>query len=268
VPDQRGYGGSSRPHAIRAYHIRELTADVVGLAAALGESRFNVIGHDWGCVVAWATALLHPAHCHSVMGLSVPFWAATDAMFDPPGHDDRFWYWRYFDAEGVAEAELERDLEQSLLTIYYALAADSPLGSWMHQLEHPAGVGLLDALPRPSGLPRWLTREDFDYYLAQYRKSGFRGPNNWYRNLRYNNVVAPELVTGRITPPAAFAAGSLDDVLMFDPAWHENFPRAFDDLRFIELVDGAGHWLQVERPAETSALMLRFLREVAPRAAR
>ena len=262
VPDQRGYGASSKPADVRAYNIRELAADVTGLARALDYDDFVLFGHDWGCLVAWNTALLHADVCRAVMGLSVPFWRATAATVDPPGMDDRFWYIRYFQPEGVVEAELEADLEHSLLQLYYGLAADSPYGAWMKQLEHPAGSRLLDTLPHTDTLPRWLSRADFDYYLEQYRRSGFRGPCNWYRNMLYNNIITPELEGARFTRPAAFVAGAEDDVLLYDPDWRESFPQAFDDLRFIEIIDGAGHWLQVEKPAETTAQMLRFLAQL------
>ncbi|MGR8921050.1 MAG: alpha/beta fold hydrolase [Gammaproteobacteria bacterium] len=263
VPDQRGYGRSSKPEAVEAYNIRELAADVDGLAAALGHERYTLFGHDWGCLVAWNTALLYPQTCTAVMGLSVPFWRPTDETLNPPGMDDRFWYIRYFQAPGVAEAELEADLEHSLKQLYYALSADSPYGAFMRQLEHPADCRLLDVLPHTDTLPAWLSDEDFAVYLDAFRESGFRGPNNWYRNIPVNNALTPELEGARFTQPAAFVAGAEDDVLLYDPEWRETFPLAFDDLRFIEIIDGAGHWLQVEKPAETTAQMLRFLAELA-----
>ncbi len=265
VPDQRGYGGSSKPPAIADYNIRELAADVAGLAGALGHEDFIVIGQDWGCVVAWHTALLHADRCTAVMGLSVPFWRMSDASINPPGMDDRFWYMRYFQEPGVVEAELEADLARSLRTLYYGLSADSPSGSWMGQLEHPRASTLLDALPQPGAISGWLTEEDFDYYLEQFRASGFRGPCNWYRNIPGNAALTPELEGARFRQPAAFVAGAEDDVLLYDPDWRENFPKDFDDLRFIELIAGAGHWVQAEKPAETTAQMLRFLREAGPR---
>ncbi len=262
VPDQRGYGGSECPPAVSDYNIRTLAADVAGIAPALGYDEFNLIGHDWGCAVAWNTALLHEDSCKAVMGLSVPFWRMGDAAVNPPGMDDQFWYMRYFQEEGRVEAELEKDLERSLRILYYGLCADSPARSWMKQLEHPKSSGLLDVLPEPEQLPTWLTQADLDYYVEQYRISGFRGPVNWYRNIPTNNGITPELEGKKFSQPAAFVAGSEDDVLLYNPDWRDTFPAAFEDLRLLEIIEGAGHWVQAEKPQETNDFILRFLQEL------
>ena len=60
APDQRGYGGSSKPAAVDAYNIVELSADIVGLLDDVGAERAVIIGHDFGAVVAWDAPLLHP----------------------------------------------------------------------------------------------------------------------------------------------------------------------------------------------------------------
>jgi pimeloyl-ACP methyl ester carboxylesterase len=60
APDLRGYGGSARPPGVEPYGIAHLVADVAGLVAALGRERAHVVGHDWGGVIAWWTAMLRP----------------------------------------------------------------------------------------------------------------------------------------------------------------------------------------------------------------
>ncbi len=261
VPDQRGYGESSAPPEVADYGIRALCADVVGLAAALGSPRFKLIGHDWGCIVAWNTALIYPELCTAVMGMSVPSWRIGPAAVNPPGMDERFWYIRYFQPPAVAEAELERDVERSLHTIYHGVSGDAPPGTFMKQLSYPRDSGLLNTMPQPPvELPAWLSRADLDYYVQEYRASGFRGPINWYRNMPVNVVNTPELEGRRFTQPAAFAAGELDLGLQFSVRWREHLEANFDDLRAVDIIAGAGHWPQMEQPAATTAAILKFLR--------
>jgi pimeloyl-ACP methyl ester carboxylesterase len=260
VPDQRGYGGSSCPPEINDYNIRELCADVAGIAKALGYEEFIVVGHDWGCIVAWNTALLHADTCRAVMGLSVPAWRFGPAALNPPGLDEQFWYMRHFQEPGVAEAALDQDLRRSLYAVHYSVSADAPVGSFMQQLAHPKSTQMIDVLPTPpTQLPAWLSDEDLDYYVAQYKQSGFRGPINWYRNIPTNNAITPELEGKKITQTAAFVAGASDPVLDFDPGWKDKLVNGCEDLRFVEIINGAGHWLQVEAPNETNTQILRFL---------
>lgn len=265
VPDMRGFGGSSAPAAIEEYNIRKMAGDVIGLARALGQPRFNLIAHDWGCIIGWNTALLHEDACKSIFGLSVPFWRSSPETLNPPGKDDRFWYIRYFQKPGVVEAELEKDVRLSLAKIYCGISAAVPALTWMKQLEYPAeGTGVLDILPTPKTLPKWLPEDALDYCVSQFRMSGFRGPCNLYRNLPTMNQLTPELEGKKIRQPAAFAVGTFDNLLHYDPQWQSWFPDQFEDLRFLEFVEGSGHWLQLEKTSETTALILRFLHEVEP----
>lgn len=259
VPDQRGFGGSSKPATVDAYRIDQLCADIDGIRAALGYEEFIVIGQDWGCIVAWVTALLYPQTCSAVMGLSVPFWKFSDAWIDRPGLNGKFWYMKYFQQANVAERELDRDIKNSLRTLYHALSADSPSGTWMAQSDHPASTPLLETLPVPGDFSDWLSDEDLEYYVEQYQEGGFGPPINWYRNIPAGKEFLASKGTLRFSQPAAFGIGELDDVGFYDPLWRETFPVDFDDLRFIEIIKGAGHWVQAEKPNETNALIKRFL---------
>jgi pimeloyl-ACP methyl ester carboxylesterase len=262
VPDQRGYAGSDAPAAVEDYDILHLAADVVGIADALGYQDFTLIGQDWGCIVAWNTALLHPDRVRAVMGLSVPYWGraqSPDALVNPPGLDGKFWYIRYFQRPGVAEAALESNIEASLRMTYHVISADSPPGSWLSQTRFPSDTPMGRMFQVPAELPRWLSQEDLDYHVAQFRNNGFRGGLNWYRNIERNWYLTPQLAGARIHQPAHFIAGAEDDVLGYVPNWRDSMPGNFDDLRRIHLIEGAGHWLMLEKPAETTAEILRFL---------
>ena len=265
VPDQRGYAGSDAPEAIEDYDILHLTGDVVGIADALGYDNFIVIGQDWGCIVAWHTALLYPDRVSAVMGLSVPSWGRAenpDTLINPPGLDGKYWYIRNFQQLG-AELGLEAYPEATLRMTYYVISADSPPGSWMSQVAYPADASMAEIFDMPAELPAWLSQEDLDYHVSQFKKNGFRGGVNWYRNIERNWALTPQLADAKFTQPAHFIAGAEDDVLLYVPNWAEIMPTHFEDLRRTKLIEGAGHWLMLEKPQETTDEILLFLDSVS-----
>lgn len=117
----RGYGGSDKPDAIGAYSLKNLSADISGLIAALGAERATVVGHDWGAPIAYCTPLFHPARVRAVAGLSVPPLGRGPKpaiQLFREIHKDRFVYQLYSQEPGVAEAELEADIPGSLRKFY------------------------------------------------------------------------------------------------------------------------------------------------------
>jgi len=72
VPDQRGYNLSDKPKGVRAYTVDKLTGDILGLVNALGYQQVNLIGHDWGAMVAWVFAIHHPERLRKLGILNVP----------------------------------------------------------------------------------------------------------------------------------------------------------------------------------------------------
>jgi pimeloyl-ACP methyl ester carboxylesterase len=263
VPDQRGYGGSDCPAEIEAYNIIELTNDVVGLADALGHEQFIVVGHDWGAPVAWHTALLHPQRVRAVAGMSVPYVRGrVGAVTRQENFGDNFWYMVYFQQPGVAEAELEADIRKSLRMIYFTISGDLP--TELRPARKSVTAKFLDGMTDPESFPSWLTEEDLDYYVAQYQQTGFRGPLNWYRNIDRNIEITPELETAKIEQPSFFIAGKKDPVLSFGGgSWVSQMDKWVTDMRGKVFIEGAGHWVQMERPAEVNEALLGFLRAVS-----
>ena len=262
TPDVRGYGGSDKPEPIAAYAIQEMCADIAGLVTALGETRAILIGHDWGAPIVWNTALFHPERVSAVAGLSVPHTGRGPAprieLFQRI-YKDRFFYQLYFQTPGVAEAELEADVRLSLRKIYYWGSGEGIKAG--PRVDKPANARLLDGLVDPDPFPAWLTPADLDYYVAEFRQSGFRGPLNRYRTATLDFAQQAAIADQRIEQPAAFIAGSLDPVLRFVPGVDliELMRDRTRDLRLLKLVDGAGHWVQQERPGEVNTALLEFL---------
>jgi pimeloyl-ACP methyl ester carboxylesterase len=72
APDQRGYAGSDKPQDLKSYKPSRLVEDVIALADALEIDRFTLIGHDWGGVIAGATALRHRRRVQRLVIVNAP----------------------------------------------------------------------------------------------------------------------------------------------------------------------------------------------------
>jgi pimeloyl-ACP methyl ester carboxylesterase len=259
VPDQRGYGGSDKPAELEAYDAKEFVADAVGIADALGHETFTLVTHDIGAVMGWDIALLHPERVTAVFALSVPpvrMQGSAAELAESIG--DNFFHVVYFQQPGIAEAELDADEGKSLRMLYYAFSGDAPPGLYLQ--PKPASAKLLDGLIDPDPLPSWLTEADLDVYGQAYR-DGFRGPINWYRGYRGDELLrARSLENAKITQPCHLMVGSLDPSRTLLADAFVNVDQNVTDLRGNILLDGAGHWLPLERTKEVNAALLDFLR--------
>ena len=186
APDQRGYGGSSRPAAVEAYDITALTADVVGLLDGVGAERAAIVGHDFGAVVAWSMPLLHPDRVAAVAGLAVP---PIPRPQTPPTEafrrifGDNFFYILYFQEPGPADAELARDPGRTMRLLLGGMRTPENEQAALRMLT-PGPAGFLDRLAEPDRLPDWLPAAELEHYAEEFGRTGFTGALNWYPLLR------------------------------------------------------------------------------------
>ena len=264
--DVRGYGGSDKPQPIEAYSIKDICADIAGLVDGLGEKQAVLIGHDWGAPIVWNTSLFFPDKVRAVAGLSVPHTGRGPMprieLFRNL-YKDRFFYQLYFQKPGVAEAEFEADLRTALRKIYYGASGEGMKAGG--RPKKPVDDNYLNGLTDPNPFPAWMTDADLDYYVGQFQQSGFRGPLNRYRTAELDFAQQEEILNRKIEQPAAFIAGSLDPVLTFIPGVDlvEVMRQHVADLRLVRIIDGAGHWVQQERPNEVNAALVEWLRGLA-----
>ncbi|WP_139830850.1 alpha/beta fold hydrolase [Mycobacterium paraense] len=259
APDQRGYGGSSRPEAIEAYNIHELTADIVGLLDDVGAERAVWIGHDWGAPVVWHAPLLHPDRVAAVAALSVPALprsqvAPTKAWRKLFG--ENFFYILYFQEPGVADAELGGDPARTMRRMMGGLKGSGGKDAIV-RMAAPGTEGFIDRLPEPDGLPDWISQDELDHYISEFSRTGFTGGLNWYRNFDRNWETTAELDGAKIAVPCLFMAGTADPVLGFTST--DRASEVISGPYRQVLIEGAGHWLQQERPKEVNAALLEFL---------
>ncbi len=267
--DMRGYGKTSAPAAVDAYSMSHLVADVVGAVGALGADSAVVVGHDWGAPVAWYCALMRPDLFRAVAALSVPYippislpagLTMNDLMRANAG--DREYYRLYFQEPGVAEADLEADVDRTVRGFLYTLSGDI-VADGVHATgwdgHFPKGQGAVEQLVIPDRLPSWLSEDDVAFYVSELSATGFRGGLNWYRNINTMPAVLGPFVGAAVRQPALYLGGELDLIAGNTPEALNALPGAVPGLRGVQILQGAGHWLQQERPAEVNDALVAFL---------
>ena len=194
VPYLRGYGYSPILADPAFSAADRLAGDVVGVIDACGEQQAVVVGHDQGADVAWALARLHPERLRGVVGVSVPFVPRRDR---PPyellreASGDRFNYVLYFQQPGVAEAELNPNVERFLASRYGATSGTPTPGAFP---DLPAATGtVLQLLPEPDALPAFVDPAIFAESVGMYTRTRFYGRAQRLPSLRpeLDHAAAP-----------------------------------------------------------------------------
>jgi epoxide hydrolase 4 len=225
APDLRGYNLSDRPSGVGAYRIDRLAGDVAGLIGALDLGRVTLVGHDWGGLVAWATAALHPDRIDRLVIMDAPHPAAWGGfMLRHPTQALRSAYVGWFQLPLAPEAVLR--------------AGDFAL--LRSTMTNSARAGL-------------FSRAELDTYAAAWRQpEALTAMLNYYRALA--RPAAPAI--GRITVPTLILWGDKDSFLDNRLA---QASAAQCDAAVVRIVEGATHWLHLEEPERAVEELKRFI---------
>jgi epoxide hydrolase 4 len=242
APNQRGYGASSRPRAVAAYHVDHLVEDVAGLIDQVAAGRpVTLIAHDWGALVAWVFAINRSRPLERLVICNVP-------------HPARF-----------AE-ELRRPGSDQLRRSWYVLFFQLP---WLPELL--LGAGRARAIGRAfTGMAKDLTHFQDDVigaYRAQALLPGaLRAMVNWYRAnaranalARYRRGLAPP-----VDVPTLMIWGEEDTALSVHLT--EGYEGLVPDFTLVRL-PGVSHWVQQEAPQAVNHALEVWLAGGDPRAA-
>jgi pimeloyl-ACP methyl ester carboxylesterase len=232
APDLRGYGESDRPSHPGAYHMRHLVADVAALVRATGHPRAHIAGHDWGGVLAWTFAGVHPELVDRLVVLNAPHIDIYRRLLARPSRQRlRSWYLPLFRVPGLAEWLFSRRNFHLVRDLF----GRQPARPAFSAADIEATVA---GLARPGALTAAL---------------------RWYRDNAAPDAVAMQRAA-RTDAPTLVIWGERDATL--GPELLHGLERYAPRLR-VHLVAGASHWVQNEAPAEVTGAMTEFLKEPA-----
>jgi pimeloyl-ACP methyl ester carboxylesterase len=265
APDLRGYGRSDRPEEVEKYTILHDIGDIVGLVDALGAEQAVIAGHDIGAAIAWQTALLRPDRFRAVIALSPPFRSRGFGDSGPPTtlmpQTENAVFYQLFLQTSEAEAALGRDLRRTFRSQFYSLSGDRPpsAGGGFPAGMVPRKGGVLTD---PASLPSWVTESDIDVYVAEFTRSGLRGPLAWWRNIDRGWELLAPFTGAEVAIPALYMVGERDFVAAAFSSAIAKQSTLVPKLRPAMMLAGCGHWTQQERAPEVSAAMIDFLRSL------
>jgi pimeloyl-ACP methyl ester carboxylesterase len=227
VPDQRGYNLSDKPKGIKAYRVDTLAEDILGLIDALDYEKVNLVGHDWGALVAWMLAVKHPERLHRLGIINVPHPAVM---------------WQF----------LRRDLEQMRRSLY-ALFFQLP---WLPEMILRARDWRLaaSALCRTSR-ENAFTEEDIEKYKEAWSQPGaMTAMLNWYRAAARDR---PQLTDDMRIRARALILWGVNDVALSRRMARPSLDYC-EDGRLIFFPE-ATHWVQREEAEEVNRHLLELV---------
>lgn len=223
APDMRGYGGSGRPSGVASYGVRHLAADVAGLITAMGRQRAHVVGHDWGGVVAWWTAMLRPEVVERLAIINAPHPVGYSAALRTFEQARRAWYVFFFQLPFLPEVALAAN--------DYAFIRSEFAGAKVPKADVDACVAAL----RPKG----ARAAAIAYYRAQVRGSLFGG------------APSPVVIPGRVL----VLWGEKDRFLV--PSLADPPSRWVPNVEVVRLAN-ATHWSPIDAADDIVGHLERF----------
>ena len=219
APDQRGYSPGARPDGIEPYGIDHLVADVLAMCDELGAHQVDLVGHDWGAIVAWAVAARYPERLRTLTAVSVPHPHAFADAYDSPQSPQR---------------EMS-----SYIEVFRA-----PDGSGEAMLSD------IGAMFRTAG----LSPEAADAHAAVHGEPGaLTAALNWYR------ATHPTKMRGYpdVSVPVLFVWSTEDPAISRDAA--DACAKYVTGPFRYEILEGVDHWVPELAADQLNGLLLQHL---------
>ncbi len=228
APNLRGYGATTRPLGVDAYHLDRLCDDVAALIDVSGAKEVMIVAHDWGAIIAWSFAIrrLRPITRLVIMNVPHPYVFRRELKLWRQRRPS--WYIYFFQLPWLPERALTRDNAAFIRRAFLGMAIDK------------------------SRFPRALLEV---YAAATLRPGAATAMVNYYRSMwrtgSYFNAG-----DGRVDVPVLMIWGEEDTALNIHCT--EGTEDYCADFR-LERLPGVSHWVQQEAPERVNAILVDWL---------
>lgn len=255
APDGRGFGASDAPEDVAAYGIDHLVSDVAAVIDWTGADQAVVVGHNWGGVLAWHTAMLASDRVAGVVGVNTPHMPrgerpTTESMREYGGDDH---YIVRFQEPGLAESVFARSVEDVFRFLFVTPPSPEDLQHLPRSITHL--LKRFETFTPTDGHACVMPEADLQVYADVYARTGFTGGLNWYRNMDAN-WARMDGVDHAIRVPCLMVAAECDAIL--PPSLTRWMPALIPDLE-QHVLPGVGHWTQWEAPDALNGLLRNWL---------
>ncbi|KAI1639381.1 epoxide hydrolase [Biscogniauxia mediterranea] len=262
VPDMLGYGQTSAPEAFEEYTMKKMTAHIATLIKAETDQPVILGGHDWGGFFIWRMTMYYPELIRAVFSYCVPFTPPLPFVMTTEQLAERmpqFSYQIAF-ARGDVEAAVGKSPEKVLNFLNGIYGGRTPEGELIFAPEH----GIYPERLSSVGPSPFVDPEMIAHYAKEFSRNGFRGPCNWYRTRELNGKdelpIAADYADFKFKVPAMIVMADLDSVLT--PQLADGQEKYFAAGLKKELVEGASHWVMIQKPEESNKHLGDFLQTV------
>lgn len=264
APDMRGYGRSAAPADPLLYTPFHTVGDLVGLLDALELPAVTVVGHDFGASVAWNAALLRPDRFTAVFGASVPFMPLGGRTFlqdiAEAGATD---FYMFDQMRPEADAQWADAAVTYPSFLYWSSGSPPPADRW-----NPFTGNASMVRPAPVARPAWADPDDVAYAVAEFQRTGFHAPLNYYRAIQPFFDASAAFKGLVIRQPSFFLIGELDGLNAMRRTTEADLRPGLPGLLGFVQLSGVGHWPNREAPDAFNEALLGFLRDLKPRRTR
>lgn len=254
--DLRGFGKSDAPTDIEHYGISQVVSDIEAVLDALNLDQTVLVGHDWGGIIVWQSARMLARRVSHVISLCTPL--VHRAPVDPikifrKRYGDEHYFVHFTDRPGEADALFAQNPDAFFRLMFQKPSKNVTQGSAI--FHTPARFkAFLDA-GAPDAGDGVMSEANRHIYVKQYRRSGFHGGLNLYRNTRANWELTAGL-SELLNKPTLMISAEHD--VFLPPEAADRMYEIVPDLECHTLKD-CGHWVMWEQPEAVNAFMLDWL---------